>query len=186
MIISFSGAQSTGKTTLLKHLQSKNGDEIKFVPEVTRLINRTLNLPINENGGVLTQTMIMAEHVRNVYSNTFAKHAILDRCALDGVVYTHWLRDVDQVDQGTYLHALNIFNQLKDKYNIIFYTDARDVALEDDGERSIDVSFRNKIINLFDLHSRNLDNIVVLTGTVEERLVSIKNTLALYNLDINI
>ncbi len=186
MLISFSGAQSTGKTTLLKHLQAKDNADIKFVPEVTRLINRTLNLPINEEGGILTQTMIMAEHVRNVYCNTFEKHVILDRCALDGVVYTHWLRDVDQVDQETYLHALNVFNQLKDKYDIIFYTDARDVALEDDGERSIDVSFRNKVIDLFDIHSRDLDNIVVLTGTVEERLLSIKNTLALYNLDINI
>tara|TARA_B110000211_G_scaffold116817_1_gene135303 strand:+ start:4421 stop:4981 length:561 start_codon:yes stop_codon:yes gene_type:complete len=184
-LISFSGAQSTGKTTLLKHLQSTNSDTFEFVPEVTRLINRTLNLPINEGGNMLTQTMIMAEHVKNVYSNTSA-HKILDRCALDGLVYTHWLRDNDKVNQETYLHALDVFNALQDKYDIIFYTSAHDVDLIDDGERSIDVEFRRQIISLFELHSRNLDNIFVLSGSIEERLLIIKNTLALHNIDINI
>ena len=41
MIVSFTGAQSTGKTTLLNILKEKNKD-IKFVDEVTRRIKRGL------------------------------------------------------------------------------------------------------------------------------------------------
>ena len=41
MIFSFTGAQCTGKTTLLKHLYKENGDyPFVFIPEVTRLIRR--------------------------------------------------------------------------------------------------------------------------------------------------
>jgi len=66
MIVSFTGAQSTGKTTLLNILKEKNED-IKFVDEVTRRIKRDYNLPINEDGGNLTQFMIMSDHIANVY-----------------------------------------------------------------------------------------------------------------------
>ena len=68
MIFSFTGAQSTGKTTLLNRLHEKNGEyPFEFVPEVTRLIKRVYNVPINEDGGDLTQLLIMTEHVRNIY-----------------------------------------------------------------------------------------------------------------------
>jgi len=184
MLISFSGAQSTGKTTLLNHLQSRNSD-FEFVPEVTRLVSRTLNLPINEKGTTLTQIMIIAEHIKNVYSNT-AENCIFDRCILDGVVYTQWLKQQDQVKGGTYLTAVNVFNDLISKYDIIFYTSPEDVPLEDDGERSVNVKFRDEIINLFKIYMSNLDNVITLRGTVEERLITIKNTLALHNTDINI
>ena len=60
MICSFTGAQSTGKTTLLKALYEKNGSyPFEFVPEVTRLVSREYNMPINESGGDLTQMLIM-------------------------------------------------------------------------------------------------------------------------------
>ena len=48
MIISFTGAQSTGKTTLLNLIRDKNYD-FNYVDEVTRRIKREYNLPINES-----------------------------------------------------------------------------------------------------------------------------------------
>ncbi len=66
MIVSFTGAQSTGKTTLLNILKNKNKD-INFIEEVTRRINREYDLPINESGNSLTQLMIIADHVANLY-----------------------------------------------------------------------------------------------------------------------
>ena len=47
MIISFTGAQSTGKTTLLNEIKDKN-PWLDSVDEVTRRIKREYNLPINE------------------------------------------------------------------------------------------------------------------------------------------
>ena len=52
------------------------------------------------------------------------------------------------------IHAvkpLEVLN-LKDKYDIIFYTSPKDVKLIDDGERSVDRGFRNQIINIFNIY----------------------------------
>ena len=65
MVISFSGPQSSGKTTLLNILKEKN-PEINFVPEVTRLIKKKYKAKINEEGNDKTQTLIMHEHIINL------------------------------------------------------------------------------------------------------------------------
>ena len=185
MLISFSGAQSTGKTTLLNHLMELNEGTIEFIPEVTRLVKREYDLPINEDGNDITQFMIVAEHVKNVYKKRKGA-AILDRCMLDGIVYTHWLTDNGKVSLSGYDLASKFFNELRDKYDVIFYTNPDDVKLEDDGERSADVGFRNDIIELFEKYMSKLNNVVRLSGTVEERLKTIKQTLAKHNLEVNI
>lgn len=185
MLISFSGAQSTGKTTLLKHLQEKN-DRVWFVPEVTRLVKRKYNLPINESGGDITQLMIMGEHMINAFSDSGL--TILDRCSLDGIVYTHWLCDKGNVNMQTYNYAQTVFGHTMNKYDVIFYTSPDDVPVEDDGERSIDVGFRNEIIELFNRYLAFVDKskVVVLRGTVEERLKQIKKVLSDKGLEISI
>ena len=186
MLISFSGAQSTGKTTLLNHLSVRNPN-IKFVPEVTRLVKRLYDLPINEAGNVMTQMMIMAEHAKNVYSVEHQnKNVILDRCSVDGLVYTHWLCD-QGLDMSAYTYARTVYDNTVGKYDVIFYTSPDDVMLEDDGERSINTKFRDDIIDLFYKHFRYpQSNLVILKGNVEERLQTIKETLKEKGLDINI
>lgn len=186
MLISFTGAQSTGKTTLLNHLSERNPD-IKFVPEVTRLVKRLYDLPINEAGNVMTQMMIMAEHVKNAYSvenqNT---NVILDRCSVDGLIYTHWLCD-QGLDMSAYSFARTVYENTVSKYDIIFYTSPDDVVLADDGERSINTKFREDIIDLFHKHFKHPQtNLVVLKGSVKDRLRTIKQTLKEKGLDINI
>lgn len=178
MIISFSGAQSTGKTTLLKHLQAKNKD-IVFVPEVTRLVKRQYNLPINEDGTDLTQKIICAEHLKNAYSVDHQKaNVILDRCSLDGWVYSSWLYKKKKISASTLSFSEETFHDTQAKYDAIFYTSPDDLVVEDDGERSIDIDFRNDIIKLFDLlKTQYTGNLITLRGTVEERLQAIQNTL---------
>ena len=62
------------------------------------------------------------------------------------------------------------------KYDIIFYTDPS-IPLVDDGVRSVDVNFRNKIIELFNFYIEhyNPTNMVMLSGSVEERYKTIKD-----------
>jgi len=185
MIVSFTGAQSTGKTTLLNILKSKNKD-INFIDEVTRRINREYDLPINESGSTLTQLMIIADHIANIYRKYDSDLVILDRCIIDGLVYSEWLYDNNNISISMIDLATEIYHSIYKKYDIIFYTDPKDVELVDDGERSIDKQFRDDIISSFDYRIKSLNNVVLLSGTVEERLETVKKTFEKYNLDINI
>lgn len=178
MIFSFSGAQSTGKTTLLNALHTMYGDQFEFVPEVTRLIKREYDLPINEAGSDLTQQFICLEHLRNAYRR-YNKNAILDRCSLDGLVYTRWLYKKLKVDDDTLDLAYRVFNDTISRYDVIMYTSPDEVPIVDDGERSIDVNFRNGIIDLFNYYSKLVpqSKFVKIKGTIEERINQIKNIL---------
>ena len=191
MIISFTGAQSTGKTTLLNLIRDKNYD-FNYVDEVTRRIKREYNLPINESGGDITQSMIMADHIANVYRKGDHDVTVLDRCAVDGVVYTQWLYNNGQVKKATLDHAKLIFEMLIEEYDAIFITSPVDVELVDDGERSTNIEFREDIQSLFDMYIGHLmvdnkdENVFVVAGTVEERMNYIQKVLAKKGLDIKI
>jgi predicted ATPase len=185
MVISFSGAQSTGKTTLLKICQKQSAEVLsifsgfKFVPEVTRLVKSKYNLPINEDGTNLTQLCIINQHLEN-YLTLKDSNVIMDRCILDGIIYTEYLVEHGIVDEFVLDYAKHIFNILIDKIDIIFYTDPS-IPLLSDGERSENIEFREEIIKKFNKYLPTLKNVVVVKGTVEDRLDKITRTIILTN-----
>ena len=189
MIVSFTGAQSTGKTTLLNAVRDLN-PTLNFIDEVTRRIKREFDLPINENGGDITQSMIMTDHIANLYRRYDGFDVVLDRCAMDGVVYTHWLYNHGKVSKATLTWAKKVYDELISKYDVIFYTSPWGVPLVNDGERSVDIEFREEILKLFDDYIYDLiienraDNIFTVEGTVEERMIFIKKVLDKKGLDI--
>ena len=105
------------------------------------------------------------------------KYCIFDRCVLDGLVYTEWLKNNGVVSSCVYESMGNVFTEYIDKVDVIFYTDPKDVELVNDGERSVDVDFRNDIINSFEGYIKYYKQVVRLSGTVEERMNTIKETL---------
>ena len=78
-------------------------------------------------------------------------------------------------DEELGYYAEYICKKLISKYDIIFYTDPS-IPLVDDGVRSVDVEFRNKVIQLFDFYIDHFQpkNVVKLAGSVEERYKIIK------------
>ena len=182
MIISFTGAQSTGKSTLLNKCKEEFGDKFEYFPEITRQIRDQFGVSINESGTNLTQYLILGKHVENtLIAEKSTKHSILDRCVLDGIVYTTWLRIKLKISHEAHAAMTEVFESLISKIGVIFYTDPKDVELVNDGERSIDPIFRNDIINIFEyiMASEPCKNnmIVRLSGTVEERMETIRKTL---------
>jgi len=180
MRVSFTGAQSTGKTTLLNKCKEVYKD-YKFVDEVTRYVRKTYDVKINEIGGTETQLYILAEHIKNHLKPD--ENLILDRCILDGYVYTKYQVENKKVSEQV-LHAFNgVFAVLIDKLDYIFYTDPSDVKLVDDGERSVDYKFRDDIIFLFEdlinykMSPKNREKVIRLSGTVEERMKTIEEYL---------
>lgn len=180
MKVSFTGAQSTGKTTLLNKCKEVYKD-YKFVDEVTRYVRKTYDVKINEVGGTETQLYILAEHIKNHLRAE--ENLMLDRCILDGYVYTKYQVDNGKVSEQV-LHAFSgVFSVLIDKLDYIFYTDPADVKLVDDGERSVDLNFRSDIIEMFEnlidykMSMENRKKIIRLHGTVAQRMDTIKEYL---------
>jgi nicotinamide riboside kinase len=180
MRVSFTGAQSTGKTTLLNECKLIYKD-YKFVDEVTRYVRKSYDVKINEAGGSETQLYILAEHIKNHLRTE--ENLILDRCILDGYVYTKYQVDNEKVNHSV-LEAFNaVFSTLFNKLDLVFYTDPSDVKLVDDGERSTDKDFRADVIDIFEdligykMSPWNRDKVVRLSGSVEERMKTIKKYL---------
>jgi predicted ATPase len=187
MIVSFTGAQSTGKTTLINEcskfpITSTECLDSKWciVPEVTRLVRRNFNVNINEAGNDDTQLLILAQHLANTH--VFKdKNVIMDRCVVDGLVYTRYLYSQDKVSYDVKAHAEFMFDKLISKLHVIFYTSPEDIPLEDDGERSVDIAFRDNIIAEFEdilyyieQQYGNMPVVVRLKGSIQERIEQVR------------
>ena len=200
LLTSFTGAQSTGKSTLLDMCRSLlfgnsetnaynvvDRDKWVFIPEVTRLIKRQYGVNINEQGTDDTQLLILNQHLINTIQfkqNRMkqGKFYMMDRCIMDGYVYSKYLHNHGRIEDATMTIAESMYYRLLPSLDAIFYTHPDDVSIHDDGERSIDPGFRNEIIQIYDdlisAGSRYIGHdFVVLKGTPSERMSLIKNKL---------
>ena len=177
MIYSFTGAQSTGKTTLLKLCKERHKN-FKYVDEVTRKIHRDgFDINNTANNYDQTQLLICEDHLRNIRLN--GKY-LLDRCIVDVYVYTRYLFEREKVSIETYRLTKCLLDCYVNKYTKIFYTDPRDVRLVDDGVRSADKEFRDSIVGIYNaIGIECFDNVIKLSGTVEERYNQIRPFLEL-------
>ena len=178
MIISFTGAQSTGKTTLLNELKKwKEFEDYVFIDEITRNVSK-LGMNINEKGDDATQTAIMNAHIENLKKGD---NLILDRCSLDGVVYTHYLYSHGRVSRDTFDYARQIFTETCLKYDKIFYLKP-EFDIVNDGVRSSSVQFRDEIADIFERYITEFNlgkwNVAELSGSVEDRLKAIKKVMS--------
>ena len=180
MLIAFSGAQSSGKSTLLE--LCKDIKELKsytFVEEVTRRIKRDKKVPINNTAKNYdeTQRLIISDHI----TNSNLHNAVLDRCFMDGFVYTQYFYNQKKVSKSILEYAREAYYNGFGNYDVIFYTDPT-IPLVDDGVRSIDAGFRTDIVDLFEqeidaMHMYAGVPIVTVAGTVKQRLKTINNWL---------
>lgn len=192
MNITFTGPQCSGKTTLLKQMKQTRGimDQFFYIEEVTRLVKREFNVRINEEGANdITQLLILNKELENLFKYDYelwpgCKGNVHDRCLLDGLVFTEYFYDKKLVSQQIWSQALNYWNRFYHKYDIIFYPDPHEIKLVDDGERSVDVDFRNNIIDKYENYYLDQfqwkDKVVRLKGTVEERIGMIKSIIDFY------
>ncbi len=182
MTISFTGAQSTGKTTLLNKCKSELKGNWWYVDEVTRFVKKRYGEQINESGTDMTQLLIINTHITNSYLDTifleqYSDGVVLDRCILDGVVYTEWLYNNGKVSKWVFDYAKRIFKKIIGKVDIIFYTDPS-IPIIDDGERSTSLKFRNDIIDLFEKYIKKYKMpIVKVKGDIDTRMKKILETL---------
>lgn len=175
MKISFTGAQSTGKTTLLDKCRNQFPD-FNYVDNITRDI-KNAGEEINNTAEDYNQTqiLILDKHLRNL---RLRGDYILDRCMADGYVYTRYLYEQGKVNREIYNLSETLFYNYISKYDQIFYTDHVDVHLHHDGVRSTDSEFRDNIIRIYnDIKITEFSNVLKLEGPVPKRMSEIRKYL---------
>lgn len=172
MKIAISGAHSQGKTTLVNDLAlHERFRKFTVLGNITRGI-KELGVEINEGGSDWSQILVTAKHIEHFF---FKGDAILDRCMLDGVVYTDVLHQDNRVTRDVRNHAVHVFNQLVriKKYDILFYVEPT-LPLVWDDVRSNDALFFRNVKDTFNAYidGYNID-VIKIQGSRQERVESV-------------
>jgi len=172
--LAMTGPHSSGKTTLLNALRP-HLDELGIVvlPEITRIIKQQ-GYSINEQGDLDTQQLVMSTHIQNLLMNSWF---IVDRCLLDGVIYTEYLHESESGPLPNWFvtYCNQTLLRYLPAYDIVFYLPA-EIPVADDGVRSTSQEFHTAISAWFEKKIQHLRgrlsvgrNIIDVRGSVEER-----------------
>jgi len=174
MRISFTGTGGTGKSTLVAELSKHpNFENYTIIDSVSRELFAK-GIPINEVGDNFdaTQLLVMNKHLEVVLTN---QNLLCSRCLLDGFCYTEYLWHQGKVHSLIYSYAHFILEKYLSTYDFIFFI-RPEFDLINDGVRSSSEDWRNAVAEQFETNLRRLattnlvKNIVVITGSVEERI----------------
>jgi len=174
MKIILTGAQGTGKTTILNHYREKG---MPVITEVVRNLAKQ-GININEAGDAKGQEAIFAE-----YCKQFAEmpEFISDRGLTDVTAYTMHLCDIGKLSpEYMELQASALDEFVHNHQDFIYFYFPIEFPVVDDGVRSMDEEFRQCIDNNILTLLQELDiPYVEVRGTVEERIAIIDKTIAL-------
>ncbi len=177
MIISLSGPQCVGKSTLVDEMVKHSFfEDFVFRGEIVRTLVKNLNIQISENGDDITQYLVMYNHYKNIVESKHRK-MVTDRCAIDCHVYSEYLYYRNKISRNTMKESTLMVKNVAFEYDFIFYLPP-EIPLVGDGVRSESNEFRNETHELF-LKIFKEFNIpyIELNGSVEDRLKKIINTL---------
>lgn len=172
MRIGLCGTMSVGKSTLVKALSELPEFKDYYIATERSKYLRDLGVKLNTDSTIKGQLLFIAERASELFHNNL----ITDRSVWDVCAFTlsaksiHW-RDKEQLVETAML--------LKDEYDYIFYILPDGVEIENNGVRETNSEYRDKINHtitelLSEYHPKNLYTI---SGTTEERIKQIKETL---------
>jgi len=151
MRIALSGAQGTGKTTLINEL--KRGSFLPhytFYDEVVRNLVKRTGISINREADDYSQTAITNEQVRLASETTFnTPNAFFDRCIVDSHAFTIFDYVREQISKKVYMYSSEMLKMVFTyfPYDMVIYIPPK-IQLVEDGVRDTDVQYRNRIDKL--------------------------------------
>ena len=172
------GAQGTGKSTLLHHFEGK----MNIVTEVVRNLAKDEHIAVNEEGNMRGQTRIF-----DTYEQVLSKNEtpfISDRGLTDVIAYTCYNMQ-DKGGEGEkflddQVMRLAEFQNKYGKDTVYFYVPI-EFEVEYDGFRSMDEDFRKAIDkNIKDLLDGMGIDYIELRGTVDERVAIVEDIMKNY------
>jgi nicotinamide riboside kinase len=174
MKIGFCGTMSVGKTTLVNALRElPEFKEYEFRTERSKYL-RDLGIPLNTDSTVKGQFIFLAERAAELMN----KNIITDRTVIDVMAFTRLAESIPYYIADEICQAASY---LIGEYDYIFYISPEGVEIEDNGVRTTDAEYRKdvdlEIQSILRKYPHKIKNFTVLTGSVEERIQKVKQTL---------
>ena len=174
MKIGLCGTMSVGKTTLVKALEYEvEFINYKFTTERSKYL-RDLGIPLNTDSTVKGQSIFLAERA----SELLNENIITDRTIIDVMAFAKCADSINEDDAKKFCDFAA--TMLKD-YDHIFYVSTEGTIIEDNGVRTVDVEYREKIDDtirglLFEYRDQ-IKDFTTISGTTEQRLKQINEVL---------
>jgi len=192
MRICFSGAQNTGKSTVINDFLETWPMYEKATESYRDKAKNSPTLKLNQEGNKESQTIIRDALIDTAQLYDKDSKVLFDRCIFDNLAYSLWLNARGKVTDLFIEQQIPIIKNAMEFYDIIFFIpvlDAYPVEIVEsvDGLRDLDPVFRKEIDHIMkamltDYHSQkrkffpneDCPCIIELFGSPEERIQMIK------------
>ena len=165
---------SVGKTTLVNAL--KELPEFKDYHFRTERSKHLMNLgiPLNTDSTLKGQLVFASERAAELMQEKI----ITDRTVIDVMAFSELSKSMEPHEKH---YLTSTLYYLIKEYDVLFYVSPEGVEIEDNGVRETNAEYRTavdeKIKSIVGMYRGNT---VTITGTVEERIEQVKNTVAQY------
>jgi nicotinamide riboside kinase len=168
MRIGLAGTMSVGKTTLVKAMAELEQFKDYFVATERSKYLRDLGIPLNTDSTLAGQFVFLAERA----SELLRDNVLTDRTIWDVCAFTLGAQSIDQFDKRSFVEAAMT---LRDRYDLVVYVSPNGVEVEDNGVRTTDLDYRNKIDNVIKLSLEEFkpNKLITVEGTTEQRIATI-------------
>jgi nicotinamide riboside kinase len=172
MRIGLAGTMSVGKTTLVKALSELEQFKDYHIATERSKYLRDLGIPLNTDSTLNGQFVFLAERA----SELLRENVLTDRTIWDVCAFTFSAKSIDWFTKRAFVEAAM---HLREQYDVVFYVSPEGVPIEDNGVRTIDAEYRDKIdwVIRESLEEYKPKKLVYIKGTTEERIATILQNL---------
>ena len=179
MKIGFCGTMSVGKTTLVNALKElPEFKEYKFATERSKYL-KSIGIPLNTDSTLKGQLIFAAERAAELMQ----ENIITDRTIIDVMAFCELSKSMSSAEKQ---HINGVLWHLIREYDIIFHIDDLSIPIEDNGVRETDKNYRldihQKISSILGMYRYMPGKVVTISGTTEERIIKIKESVNMYNI----
>ena len=168
MKIGLTGTMSVGKTTLANALGELDQFKDHSVHTERSKYLRDLGIPLNTDSTLAGQFVFLAERASEVlYPNIITDRTIWDVCA-----FTLGANSISDYDKYLFIDAAMT---LRDYYDLVIYVSPIGVNVEDNGVRTTDLVYRDKIDTVIKMLLGRFapKKLITVEGTTEQRISTI-------------